>query len=293
MMTQSTGPTSESLPGVRHPVDLDGIRKRVLVFEQHLVAKVAAARKNLIICNSLKAQSLELAAQTLVLEPQSPEVCRWLRIGGQAVAAIFEGAMATTDEIEVQLGDGPRARVPSHVTPDLHDVGNWTDGFFMAAICREADLLESLCRAPIELFRVSTTRGLEDSYLFAEALASHWSDGVGSAERALAALRATEETDRPAQTANATRELAVPEIQVFLRLIEKEAVPFNESLSRALELHRQFWSRDRETARDPLGYFSLSLTGLAALAHDARIPVTVESDYLPKGLVRGDCRPST
>jgi hypothetical protein len=38
---------------------------------------------------------------------------------------------------------------------------------------------------------------------------------------------------------------------------------------------------------------ALELTALSALAHDAGIPITVESEYLPVGLVRGDCRPGT
>jgi hypothetical protein len=79
---------------------------------------------------------------------------------------------------------------------------------------------------------------------------------------------------------------------VFLRLIEKEASPFNEALVEALALHRQYWSRSEDVACDPRGYFSLSLTALAALAFDSGIPIMVDSDYLPMGLVRGDCRPS-
>jgi len=275
----------------RHPVDVGEIRSRVLVLEPHLAAKLAAARKNLILCNSLKFQALGFAGQTIVLDPESSEASRWLRIGSQAVVAIFQGATATNDDVEVQLGVGPLVRAPSTVTADLHDVGNWTDGFFMAAICREQSLLDTLCRVPMALLRGSATRSLEDSYLFADALQLHWKRQSESRVRALAALQAAERQDLPAPTVRATRELAVPQIRVFLCLLDGEAGRFNESLARALELHRQFWSHSESVARDPRGYFSLRLTGLAVLAHDAGMPVTVESDYLPMVLVRGDGRP--
>jgi hypothetical protein len=283
-----TGPKSKI---VRHPVSEEGVRKRVRLLGEDLPDAVAAARRNLVHCNSLKLDALAHAAQLLVLSPGSRDICRSLRLGAEAVVAIFEGAMATGDQIEVQLGEGAPARIPSAVSPGSHHGGNWKDGFFMAAICREKSLVDSLSRVPSQVFRGSSTRGLEHAYRFAEALQSYWKREGGSAEQALSALRAAEDENLPAPTVIATRELAVPEIRAFLRLIEKEAGPFNETLAQALVLHRQYWSRSEDLARDPRGYFSLSLTGLAALAYDAGIPITVESDYLPMGLVRGDCRP--
>jgi hypothetical protein len=276
----------------RHSVNEEGIKKRVQYLDEDLPDSVLAARKNLIRCNALKLHAWAHAAQLLVLTPASPTVCRLLRLGAESVVAIFQGALADTDEIEVRLGEGPPARVRAAVTPDLHDVGNWTDGFFMAAISRDRELIEALCGVPMKLLRASTTRGLEDAYLFAEALQLH-SKGQGDPRKpASAALLATEAADLPRPAVKATRELANPSIQVFLRLLEKEGGRFNETLAQALELHRRFWSRNEDVARDPAGYFSLPLTGLGALAHDAGIAITVESDYLPIGLVRGDCRPS-
>jgi hypothetical protein len=291
-MTNPDKPTISQDIRIRHSLDIDEIQRRALSFESHLLAKVEAARRNLIICNSLRLQSLEYAAQTLVLDPESPQVWRWLRVGSQAAEAIFAGAMATGDHIEVRIGEGSPTRVPSAVTPDLHDVGNWTDGFLMATICREKEVVDSLCRVPIELLRRSTTRGLEHTYLFVQALQSYCRRGQDSAEWAQAALRATEDRSIPSPTLNTTRELSRPAIEVLLRLIGGRGELLNESLTRALELHREFWGRSEDKARDPSGYFSLRLTGLAALAHDAGIPITVESDYLPMALVRGNRRPS-
>lgn len=289
-MTEPSPPGHTRAPSARiarHPVSEDGVRKRVRLLSEDLPEAIAAARRNLIHCNSLKSEALAHAAQLLVLGAAPPEVCRSLLVGAEAVAAIFKGAMAGRGSIEVRIGEGPCVQVPSTVTPDLQDVGNWTDGFFMAATCRARDLLEFFCRVPVDLLRASTTRGLDDRYLFAEALQAYVLRAAGSADSALAALRAIRGDTVPPAAINATRDLGVPELELFLRLLEKEPGSFNESLARALEHHRSYWSQSDDLARDPRGYFSLSLTGLASLAHDAGIPITVESDYLPTGLVDG------
>lgn len=275
----------------RHPVNTEELRKDVLLLGEDLSKAVTAARKDLVHCNALKMDALDYAAQVLVLSPESLEACRPLRIGAQAMVAVFDGALAVGEEVEVRIGDGPLALAPSAVDKSLHHVGNWTDGFSAAAICRERDLMDALCRVPVEVLRRSSTRGLEHTYLLAAALQAYWRKEGEARERAVTALQATEDEKLPGPALNATRELAVPKIEVFLRLVEGRPEPFNEALYRALQLHHHYWSRE-VVANDPVGYIGLYLTGLAALAHDAGIPVTVESDYLPMGLVRGGCRPA-
>jgi hypothetical protein len=70
--------------------------------------------------------------------------------------------------------------VPSAVTPDLHDVGNWMDGFFMAAICRTTELLDQLDRVPMKLLRGSATRGLEEKPVHSTRLSSVRSTSIAS-----------------------------------------------------------------------------------------------------------------
>jgi hypothetical protein len=294
-MTQASsggegGPRAAQI--ARHPVNLPTVEKRIAGLARLLPKVVAAARRDLVHCNGLKIDAREQAAYLLLWCPESPEACGALRLGAEAVVAIFQGAMAPDEEIEVRLGDEPPARLPSNVSPDLHDGSNWMDGFFMAAVCRDDELLNSLCAVPSRIFRESTTRGPEYAYQFAEALQSYWKKEDSVAVRARSAADAAKDENLGFPATDATRDLARPAIEVFGRLIDGGAEAFNESLSRALELHRRFWSRSEDMARDPKGYFSLSLTGLACLANDAGIAVTVESDYLPKSLVRGDCRGS-
>lgn len=276
---------------VRHPVSEEGVRKRVLGLGEFLPKAVAAARRDPIHCNALKIHALDYAAQVLVLSPGSPEVCRALRIGAQVMVAVFQGAQATSDEIEVRIGDGPPARVSSAVSAGSHHVGNWMDGFHCAVICRERRLLEALCRVPVELMRRSRTSALEDSFLYAEALQAYGRGEPGARDKAQAALEATKTEVLPAPTVEATHELAVPMMELFLRLIEGKPNGFNETLARAIELHKRYWSREK-VSRDPRGYIALELTALSALGHDAGIPINVESDYLPMGLVRGACLPA-
>lgn len=186
-------------------------------------------------------------------------MCGSLRLGAEAAVAILEGATATTDSFEVRLGEGPAVRVPSAVTPDLHDVGNWSDGLYMTRICRDSDLLDSLRRVPIEVLRGSSARGLEHGYRFAEALQLYWRKDQRSAEVALSALRATEAQNLPTPTVRSTHMLSRPAMEVLSRLNEKRAEAFNQSLVHAVELHREFWSRDEALGRNPDGYLSSGL----------------------------------
>ncbi|WP_090012438.1 immunity 49 family protein [Lentzea albidocapillata] len=62
---------------------------------------------------------------------------------------------------------------------------------------------------------------------------------------------------------------------------------FNESLAKALELHRQYWTATAERANDPGGFIAWRVLAIACLAQDAGVDITVESGYLPKNLLDG------
>ncbi|MFW0786440.1 immunity 49 family protein [Gordonia sp. CPCC 206044] len=60
---------------------------------------------------------------------------------------------------------------------------------------------------------------------------------------------------------------------------------FTEQLEIALTSHRTYWGSTAERRRDPNGFISLPLFGLAAMAADEGMQIEVESDYLPRQLI--------
>jgi len=275
----------------RHRVDLDSVRKRVAVWAEDLSARLQEARKDLLRCNGLRITASQYAGYLSVIEPGSPEICRALRLGAQSMAAVFSAATATSAEVEVTLGEGPPARVAAQVARDLHDVGSWREGYFLAAICRETPLLDVLCRTPIDLLRQSSTRAEEYSYLFADALRSYWRREDEAPERLLSALEATDPDRLQPASRDYVLHVVVPQMEMFYRLMLQEEDGFNEALLKALEHHNRFWSDATDSRnREASAFIALGPLALASFAHDAGLAVKVESDYLPGRLVDGDCK---
>jgi hypothetical protein len=109
------------------------------------------------------------------------------------------------------------------------DVRKRVDGFgklipkaiAAAVICRETGLLDVLTHVPVELMRRSTTRALEDSFLYAEALGAYGrGDTVAAWDKGQAALLAAQTEILPPPTVEVTREVTIPMTEVFLRLVE-------------------------------------------------------------------------
>src|SRR6185503_14013839 len=110
------------------------------------------------------------AAYLALVDPSSPEICTAVRLGAQAAAAVFAGAMAEQPEIEVRLGDGPRARVSARVPEELANVDRWRRGFFLAVVAGDAEARDALSRVPTDLLRRSRIRAEEFAYRFVDAL---------------------------------------------------------------------------------------------------------------------------
>ncbi|MFB6843330.1 immunity 49 family protein [Streptomyces sp. NPDC056373] len=74
-------------------------------------------------------------------------------------------------------------------------------------------------------------------------------------------------------------------MEVFHRFIRKDPETFSQALARALELHKQYWSEEDRTFQAS-GLVALAPLAIACFAHDAGLPVEVESEYLPAVLIK-------
>ncbi|MFE0721025.1 immunity 49 family protein [Streptomyces rochei] len=63
---------------------------------------------------------------------------------------------------------------------------------------------------------------------------------------------------------------------------------FGPVLEEALKLHRAYWTPREEGATDIDGTVALGPLAIACWAHDGRLCVHVESEYLPKHLLHHD-----
>ena len=274
----------------RHPVD-----KAFLLGREKAAARVlpharAAALRDLTHASALRSNAEARAAYLMVLEPASPEVCPLLRLGAQASAALFAGAMSNAPRVTVRLGPGPAVSVPARVGSDLHNARQWRRGFFLAAASRDRDSLDVLARVPTALLRRSTTRADEFVFAFADALRAHRAGDAEAPARLLAALKATEPGRYEIAGGDYVLDIAVFQMELLYQLLREDAGAFNAVLARAVRGHRRYWSAG-DRAADPDGLVAWPLVALASMAHDAGMRIEVDSDYVPLDLVRGRCRP--
>jgi hypothetical protein len=82
-------------------------------------------------------------------------------------------------------------------------------------------------------------------------------------------------------------QILYPPIEMFCFPTQREDDRFNSSLANALELHKQFWTKNDERRRDPDGFVARAPLAIASLARGSGVTIEVESDYLPKHLLEG------
>ncbi|MFE7099574.1 Imm49 family immunity protein [Streptomyces erythrochromogenes] len=80
--------------------------------------------------------------------------------------------------------------------------------------------------------------------------------------------------------------LAYTPMKVLHRSLRNHQAGFNQALATALRWHKDHWSREESQAIDATGLIALAPLALACIAHDAGIPIEVESDYVPAALLR-------
>jgi hypothetical protein len=273
----------------RHSIDLNWVHKCLDGAADRTESGLAAAKRDLTHTNSLRNKVRMRAGQLAVVEPDSPEICRALRLGAEAMAALFKGAMCKETDVEVRLG-GELTRVPVTNLVGFHHPGNWTDGYFFAVICREYELLDVLCEVPIDLLRSSSSKAQECLYLFVDALQAYWRQEDSSPERLMAALEATDPKRVSEGSQDYVLNIMVPQMELVLRLMDHDAPGFNKALKFALERHNAYFKKGKRPF-DSDGYLALGALALASAAFEAGLTIEVESDYIPKRLIEGACRP--
>ncbi len=271
----------------RHSVDLELVEEGIDGNRTLLASGLQSAANRVAALSSLLSIARSYAGYLSVVQPESEDLCRGLRIGTKSAAAIF--ALATgSGKVEVDLSE-TSVRLPATGSTDATHVGNWRVGWWMAHIVRDQCAIDHLAAIPVEVLRRSSTRVDECQYLFVDALqaferrASDWSTKLR------VALDATDPEQANISDEDFVLNILVPEMQCLFRLAIGEIEPFNEALDFALERHKKYWSKATRK-RDSHGYLGLGPLAIAGMARNAGMPIEVCSEYMPKWILEGGCR---
>jgi hypothetical protein len=221
-----------------------------------------------------------------IVDPNSPQIPIALTVGAQAHVALFSAASASPSApVAVRLGDSEPTTYTTPSDESSVHVGHWIKGFCLNALRRDIDGLDALCRVPSESLRRSTTKGNEYSYLYMEALRSMRAGNADVADKLIAALKAVDPKQNRLIDPDWALYLVGHQLEVLMYVLTEDP-QFNDGLTKAVQMHKEYWSKSEKRRRDFEGYIADELTALATMGQERGITVNVESPYLPMQLAR-------
>ncbi|MFF3430548.1 immunity 49 family protein [Streptomyces sp. NPDC002602] len=199
----------------------------------------------------------------------------------QLGSAIFATNSAGEGSVECLINRQVRT-LPARSDEAASTLGTWLSTFWLAVVCRDQTRITELCRFPVDRLIAS---GFEEYVLhWVDTLQTYWLQGPGLVEKLTRAV----EMSSPEVAVRVSRGLLegvlAPPINLFRLFVIRDANGFNEALVRTLELHKAYWTAD-ERSEKPGGHLALAPLALACLAFDGKMPVQVESGYLPHHLL--------
>jgi hypothetical protein len=227
--------------------------------------------------------TLTLAKAHCLMDPKGsifPTWDAWVN-AMQLGSAVFAAATTTEGHVQCRIAHKDRtlqATGPQrYVTP-----GTWLTAFYLAVVCRERDRITALCQVPLSLLRENGSHYDEFEYVWIDTLQTYWLGGdFGS--KLVAAVDGTD-SEAVSTGPETAGKLLYPPMEMFHRVIRKDNDGFNRALAAALQWHKEYWTEEGRAGRVS-GLVALAPLAIACFAHDAGIPIEVESEYLPATLL--------
>ncbi|MEU2942983.1 immunity 49 family protein [Nocardiopsis alba] len=236
----------------------------------------------------------KMSLEFLVVDPGVVERRTWEAwvLAMQYQRAFFRVSMAESGSRVDCMVDHRVWNLSSRPLISVFNASSWAGALFRAWTCRDFDYARFLADVPVEVLRSAGesqgTRFMRDAYAWVEVLQA-FVKGDPRAGALLEEARELADPGRASFAAGYAGLMAVPQMEVLGRLIERDGDGFNEALVRALESYREYTAAD--LAKGQLrGIVPLELLGMACLVRDGRVEgvsLEVESDYFPEGILDG------
>ncbi len=268
----------------RHKLDPTRLQRPYRDACRRLPDFLHAAQENLKNLDLLISIATDVAAYGSVVDPQSENVRAAIKLLAQAHAALFAVARSAGEAIAVPLA-GHLVRTSPTATLRGCDPGTWIEGYFLSALCRDVDSMQSLCQTPSPVLRQSSFQCPEYLYLLADSLRAFTETDPHTPDLLVSALEATN-PDRPdIPDPDWVLCIDVPILELFFQLVTRKQ-QFASTWAKALELHKEYWGK-KSRRYEPAGLLAIKLLGIGSLAYDRGLEVSVDSDYAPRWLITG------
>ncbi|WP_369395256.1 immunity 49 family protein [Streptomyces sp. CG1] len=77
-----------------------------------------------------------------------------------------------------------------------------------------------------------------------------------------------------------------PPLELCHRCLRRETEQFNAALVDALTWHKDYWTANKARSLSGEGLVALAPLAIACMAYDADMAIDVESEYVPRALLR-------
>ncbi|MGW4383549.1 immunity 49 family protein [Kitasatospora sp. NPDC004531] len=275
---------------VRHEADQRNLTEWLETATEILDEDVAEESPTVSDLRGLLTMADALLKNRSLADPTAQQLESWQAwvVAMQASSAMF-AALQADGPVRCRIGylnEPPREIPPTGPCGDIH-AGNWLKAFWLAAACREKRRMDQLCTVTTDQLRAHGAVFDEYVYAWISAVQAYWRGDADLMEHLLAAIDGTDPEVATVADRDILLKLLYPPIAAFYRLVQRDEEKFAEAMQRALELHREYFTADRERADGAESLVSLPLMGIACLAREAGLNVEIESDYLPKHILLG------
>ncbi|ANH93252.1 hypothetical protein A8713_20545 [Streptomyces sp. SAT1] len=203
----------------------------------------------------------------------------------QVGAAMFAAAVVEQGTVECRIAHEMRT-IPAIGVRHFTDAGSWVTAFWLAVVCRDQKRMTQLAEVPVDLLRASGAVYDEYIYHWVDTLQTYWTERPGLGEKFTEAFQGTD----PEVLRIADRELMLkllyPPLELFLHFLQRNEQEFNAALVRAVQSHKEYWTKDEDRRQSTDGAVALGPLAMACLAHDVGMSIDVKSEYLPEHLLR-------
>lgn len=234
--------------------------------------------------------SLTVAKEHCAADPDASKFPTWEAwvTAMQVGSALFDSATAAEGPVRCRIGSkGEVKNLPATgPRPYLH-AGAWLTSVYLTTICRENDRLDRLMQVPVSFLRESGAEFDDYIYDWVEALQSYWARRADDTwNKLVAAIQGTDPEVARVADKETMLKLLYPPLELFQLYNRQEIEQFNTSLTQALTWHQQYWTADEARSLSGEGLVALGPLAIACMAYDNDFPIEVESEYLPKHLLK-------
>ncbi|MFG2647722.1 immunity 49 family protein [Streptomyces sp. NPDC048436] len=233
--------------------------------------------------------ALTVAKWSCLTDPtvaESPTWEAWVT-AMQVGSGLFISAVASEGTTPCRIGShGKVKNLPATGPQEYLHAGNWLTAYYLAVICRENERLDQLARVPVSFLRASGMEFDEYIYAWVETLQNAWFGRQETWDTLVTAINGTDPAAPHIASAELMLKVLYPPLEIFHRYQRQDSEPFNAALAEALTWHKEYWSDDETRSKSSEGLVALGPLAIACMAFDADIPIEVESEYLPKALLR-------